>query len=168
MGDGVRREAGRVLLVDSAERVLLFCGADPHRPQDGSFWFTPGGGLDPGESHAQGAVRELSEETGLVGVSADDLGAPVWERDSAFEFESTLYRQHELFFLLRVDGHVVDVSGFNDLERRTVHAHRWWSLADLERTVDVVYPTTLAAELSRLLAQGPPATPRRVASDDAV
>ena len=37
----------------------------PAAPDRGSWWFTPGGGLDPGESHRDGAVRELFEETGL-------------------------------------------------------------------------------------------------------
>lgn len=162
------REAGRVLLVDARERVLLFSGADPHRPQDGRFWFTPGGGLDAGETHQEGALRELAEETGLRGLAAAELGDPVWERDSAFEFESVRYRQHELFFLLRIDQHDVDVSGFTDLERRSVHDHRWWPLDELRATADVVYPSSLAAELTQLLIHGPPPVPRRVVSDDSV
>ncbi|MFE8964830.1 NUDIX domain-containing protein [Streptomyces iakyrus] len=37
---------------------------------DGSVrWFTPGGGLVPGESHEQAALRELQEETGPTHVS---------------------------------------------------------------------------------------------------
>ena len=167
MGETITRQAGRVLLVDAADRVLLFSGADPHRPQDCRFWFTPGGGLDPGETYGQGALRELAEETGLIGVSEADLGDPVWERDSAFEFESMEYRQHELFFLLRIDEHRVDSSGFTDLERRTVHDHRWWPIDELATTTDPVYPSSLAVELARLLRYGRPSTPRRVRSDDA-
>ncbi|MGH3586767.1 MAG: NUDIX domain-containing protein, partial [Pseudonocardia sp.] len=56
------RVAARVLLVDPAQRLLLFHGADPHVPEK-SFWFTAGGGLEPGEELLPAAVRELSEET---------------------------------------------------------------------------------------------------------
>jgi len=168
MGVQITREAGRVLLVDAADRVLLFCGADSQRPEDGRFWFTPGGGLDDGETHAQGAVRELAEETGLAGVTPAELGRPVWERDCTFEFEAMTFRQHELFFLLRVDAHVVDVSGFSELEQRTVHDYHWWPVAELLETTEVVFPTSLGTELERLLREGAPPTPRRVVSDDGV
>ncbi|MBC7679310.1 MAG: NUDIX domain-containing protein, partial [Pseudorhodobacter sp.] len=61
----VARTAARVLLLDGRDRVLLFRGGDPHLPERGTWWFTPGGGLDPGEQTVDGAVRELFEETGL-------------------------------------------------------------------------------------------------------
>ncbi|TML29501.1 MAG: NUDIX domain-containing protein, partial [Actinobacteria bacterium] len=63
MTEAIPRRASRVLVVDEAGRVLLFHGFDPARPEHG-YWFTVGGGLDPGESAVQGAVRELFEETG--------------------------------------------------------------------------------------------------------
>lgn len=163
-GAVVAREASRVLLLDAHDRVLLFRGRDPDRPDDGFWWFTPGGGLHPGETHEDGARRELFEETGLAGVP---LGPPVWERTCVFPFGPRTYRQHELFYLVRVDAHDVDVSGFTALEQRVVHEHRWWTTAELATTAERVYPTTMAAELARLLRDGPPPRPREVASDDA-
>src|SRR5687768_2703027 len=105
------RRAGRVLLVDGAGRVLLFRGGDPSKPEQGTWWFTPGGGLDEGESWADGAARELYEETGLR-VPTEELGSCVHREESRFSFAGTDYEQDSCFFLLRVDRHEVDTSGF--------------------------------------------------------
>jgi len=144
----IDRASGRVLVVDGAERVLLLRGSDPTDPAAGQWWFTPGGGLDPGESAQQGARRELREETGL---DLADLGSPVWVRTAEFTFLGRGYRQAETFFLARVDGHAVDFSGHTDLEKQAVHEFRWWSLDDLQASDIRVYPKALAAELHELL-----------------
>lgn len=144
------RRSGRVLLVDREERVLLFCGADPAATDAGSWWFTPGGGLDPGESEREGAARELFEETGLR-CSAEDLIGPVHVEESLFDFASRRLLQHSTFFLLRVDSHEVDVSGFEELEASSISAHRWWSRDELRATPDVFYPRSLVDVLDRVL-----------------
>ena len=60
----LERRAARVLLVDEAGRVLLQNCCDPADPAAGSWWNTMGGGIDPGETPEQAAVREVHEETG--------------------------------------------------------------------------------------------------------
>ena len=52
------RRAVRVLLLDEADRVLLVRFHDGER----SWWCTPGGGIEPGESAVEAARRELHEE----------------------------------------------------------------------------------------------------------
>lgn len=61
-----------VIIVDDSGRVLL------ERRRDNGMWGLVGGGVDPGESVGQAAVREALEETGLsiaitglVGVYSD-------------------------------------------------------------------------------------------------
>jgi len=44
-------------------------------------------------------------------------------------------------------------------EAAAVAAHRWWTLADLVTTSEVVYPLGLAVIVRRLLLEGPPAIP---------
>jgi 8-oxo-dGTP pyrophosphatase MutT (NUDIX family) len=145
----VDRRAARVLLVDAADRVLLFRGADPHDPDAGTWWFTPGGGLRPGEGVVDGAVRELFEETGLR-CAAAELGEPVHVEQAVFTFASTTLAQHSTFFVLRVQGHEVDTSGFEELEASAILEHRWWSRDELRATTEVVYPGGLADLLERV------------------
>lgn len=151
MSQTLDRRAARVLLVDAADRVLLLHGRDPGDPDAGQWWFTPGGGIDAGETHAQAAARELAEETGLA-VAAASLGAVVHERVARFRFDGTDYRQAEVYFLARVERHDVDTAGFTALEVASVTGHRWWPRADLLRTQERLYPPDVAAVLDRALA----------------
>jgi 8-oxo-dGTP pyrophosphatase MutT (NUDIX family) len=144
------RRAARVLLLDASDRVLLFAGTDPARPGHG-YWFTPGGGLDPGETPAEGAARELAEETGLR-LTPGELGAPVWSETVEFPFDGVWYRQEQEFFLVRVTSWDVDTAGFNDIERASVSGHRWWSLAELSATAERYYPPDLPQRLAAALA----------------
>jgi 8-oxo-dGTP pyrophosphatase MutT (NUDIX family) len=149
----VDRQAARVLLVDAEDRVLLLAGRDPDDASAGTWWFTPGGGLDPGETQLQAAVRELAEETGLR-ARPEDLGEPVHERVARFAFGGLAYRQSEVFYLLRVDAHEVDTAGFTEVERAAVTGHRWWPRPELVTTQDTVYPRDLDEVLARALSRG--------------
>ncbi|MFU8871183.1 NUDIX hydrolase [Micromonospora sp. SL4-19] len=148
------RRAARVLLVDASDRVLLFAGTDPGRPGH-AYWFTPGGGLKPGESTAEGAARELAEETGLR-LAPAALGAPVWSETVEFPFDGVWYRQEQEFFLLRVPSWEVDTAGFDEIERASVSGHRWWPVAELAATAERYYPPDLPDRLTRALAGGAP------------
>jgi 8-oxo-dGTP pyrophosphatase MutT (NUDIX family) len=154
----IDRLAARVLLLDAENRLLLFHGIDPHVP-DVTFWFTPGGGVELGESLEEAARRELAEETGCTDVR---LEGPAWTRTAEFSFEGEAIRQTETFYVARVPAWDVDTRGFTDLERRAVHAHRWWRLAELEGTTDIVYPSALPRLLGELLRDGVPARPVEV------
>lgn len=152
----VSRRAARVLLLDGADRLLLFCGFDPGDAARPRFWFSVGGALNPGESVLDTAARELREETGLVGVQ---LGSLVWVRYTGFRFEGVDYAQREHFHLARVTSATVNTGGFNEIERRSVLGHRWWSAAELAATSEVVYPPELAELLPALIAGEVPDPP---------
>jgi 8-oxo-dGTP pyrophosphatase MutT (NUDIX family) len=146
----VDRSGARVLLLDSGGRALLLHGCDPSDPGAGSWWFTPGGGQDPGESLAQCAARELAEETGLR-VAPAELGEPVFQDVAEFDFEGVRYRQQQVFFVLRTESWQVDDVGWTDLERRSVLGHRWWTAAEIAASAETIYPLELPGLIAAAL-----------------
>ena len=138
-----------MIVIDPAGRTLLFRGSDPYRPEAGTWWFTPGGGLQTGETVHEAARRELREETGLL---VDVVGTPVHVRRTRFEFEGSTYDQEEHFFVAAVDVPRLDDSGWTDVERRVIVEHRWWTLGELRTTSQTVYPEELPGLLTELLA----------------
>jgi 8-oxo-dGTP pyrophosphatase MutT (NUDIX family) len=143
------REAARVLLLDDRDRVLLVA----HRPApDRAVWTAPGGGLEPGEEHAQAARRELDEELGLT----VDVGPWVFVRRVTFVFAGVWLDQSERWFLSRTVGYDAATAPLVDAGNLGA---RWWSLDDLRTTDETVAPAALAEHLARLLTDGPPRTP---------
>ncbi|MEV4638540.1 NUDIX domain-containing protein [Actinoplanes sp. NPDC049548] len=144
----IDRRAARVLLIDADERALLLRGGDPARAGT-RWWFTPGGGLGEGETPAQGAARELYEETGLR-VDPEELGEPVHHEVTEFSYDTRQYRQSQHFFLHRVPHWDVTFDGFDAGERETITEHRWWSPAEIDASDEEIYPLDLADLLRRL------------------
>jgi 8-oxo-dGTP pyrophosphatase MutT (NUDIX family) len=134
------RVAARVIVIDRMGRVLLLRGGDPARPEDGTWWFTPGGGALPGKTVEETARRELREETG---VDIDRVGPVVLTREVEFPFESETYQQVEYYFRIDVEPFDVDGSGWTEVERRVVVESRWWTIDELAATHDTVYPEGL-------------------------
>jgi len=136
--------------------VLLFRGGDPGRPQAGTWWFTPGGGIDPGESTESAARRELKEETGLAVAR---IGPVVLRRHVEHEFEGVRYAQEEEFFAVRCSRFELSQAGWTATERRVVVEYRWWTQAELCQSQAMIYPSDLAAVLELLQGPGPGANP---------
>lgn len=150
------RRSAKVLLIDGRGRTLLFCGVDPQDAGKGRFWFPPGGGIETDESPQQAAVREVCEEVGLQ-LAPDQLSAEVMQREASFTHEGITYRQIEHYFVARIEDAVGPVAdGWTAVERRSIQEHRWWSIDELRRTNETVFPENLATLLADLrFLEGP-------------
>jgi 8-oxo-dGTP pyrophosphatase MutT (NUDIX family) len=148
-----RRRTARVLVVDSGDRMLLFSDSDPGIP-DLRWWITPGGGVEPGESDEEAAVREVAEETGLV-VERDALLGPLATRHVQHGYTDVVVVQDEVFFGLVVAPFEVDVSRHTEEERITMSSHRWWTREELATTTGTVWPAVILELWDRMVAGGP-------------
>ena len=118
----------------SAGGVLVrTVGGKPHlaaiRPQGKrpGTWVLPKGNIDPGESPADTAVREVREETGVEGRLVEKLGdvryVYTWQGERIFKVVS--------FFLLRAGrGRIGQI---DEAMRVEVAEARWLPLADAPR-----------------------------------
>lgn len=134
------RRAARVILLDPADRVLLLRYDQP--PPNGRHWATPGGGLQDGEDYPAAALRELAEETGWTDIR---LLGEVARRDYDMDYAGRMVRQRERLYLARTSQParaLGDVAAMHAADG--IAAWRWWSLAELDRAREAVWPAGLA------------------------
>lgn len=138
------RLAARVLLVNEHDQTLLFEEHDPARPEAASWWITPGGGIEAGETFVEAAFRELEEETGQ---RAEELYGPVLRHEFEYSYLGVDTHQSELFFVAFTESDSLSFDGWTPLEQTVTRGAQWWSLTQIEDTEHTVYP----AELARVL-----------------
>jgi 8-oxo-dGTP pyrophosphatase MutT (NUDIX family) len=148
----LERSCVRVVLRDRAGRILLFRAVLESRAAE-HWWELPGGGIEPGESYQQAAVREIREETGLE-VSAADVGPPRWRRSATWTARGIRRLQHEVVVpvQLEADAPAVTDGGRTAEELEEYVEARWWAVADVLASAERFYPGRLPALLPAFLA----------------
>jgi len=151
MTERVVRATSRLIVVDDDGRVLLMLTKAPDT-SGVARWITPGGGVDPGETQAEAAIRELREETGQI---ITDPGDVVYVEDFVVPWDDADHTHgHAEFFIVRLPHFEIDDAGWTDDERVDILESRWFTideLDELDAADDAVEPAALVPLLRRIL-----------------
>ena len=111
----------------------------------------PGVYLEDLEHYAAAAVRELAEETGWTDIP---LRHEVLQRSLTMEYGGRLVHQYERHYLARTEQPARALGDVAQMHAADgIAAWRWWSLAELDSTAEVIWPAGLADLIRRVLAE---------------
>ncbi|YCK40918.1 NUDIX domain-containing protein [Actinomadura sp. ATCC 39365] len=89
--------------------------------------------MEPGETAAEAACREVREETGSA-LAAADLAGPVAVNSGEWSVQGHRFHTVHTYFFARVPGTELPEPADDGL------GHRWWTAAELGRTAERVFP----------------------------
>ncbi len=147
-----RRMAGRILLIDPSDRVLMIRSVSPGGEIN---WVVPGGGCDPGETTVQAAGRELLEETGLS-VSLPDDAAVVHQERAVFSFGAWRFDQTDDYYAVPVSADIsaapISAAQLSAIEVDSILEYRWLTAAEIRAMPARIWPFGLADLVATLCA----------------
>ncbi|HUD49937.1 NUDIX hydrolase [Parvibaculum sp.] len=148
------RPTVRVLFFDPQGRLLLMCSQDPDvadqdgRVPDRHYWFAIGGGIEPGETPTDAALREIAEETGHTRFR---LGPPVWYRESVLTVKGEKWLFAETFFVAWTEESDLSRENWTELERAVVKDLKWWEVDELMASDEIIFPLCIREHLPPIL-----------------
>lgn len=157
------RKAARALLLNERNELLLMCiegldiceadGTKHHR-----LWCTIGGGIDEGEIIEQAVMREIYEETGITAEHVK-LGPTVWHYNVDLIFKGVPTQVYETYTIAKTTVQDVVLHNPTEIEKLVVKELKWWSLAELRQTAEIVFPIGLAKHLPDIITGDYPVSP---------
>ena len=154
-----------MVALDTDGRVLLIKAHDPARPEAGSWWELPGGGIERGETSEHACMRELAEEGG---VAHAEMGPIIWTQHVTFDFAGWHFDQDEVIHLARVPvgGEELGAQRLEAFEVMAFEDRRWWSVAELLDGGVPTLPPALADLLGPVLTGDVASPPIDITPDD--
>jgi 8-oxo-dGTP pyrophosphatase MutT (NUDIX family) len=139
------RLAARIFLINADNEIFLlqvkhpdaFSAANPI----GTYWITPGGEIEAGETTEQAARRELYEETGITDAEFVTPHAFYSEVELIHKGHPTLFK--EWYFIARTQTSTISTENFTEAEKVVIGNHKWWSVGELRATTDIFFPSNL-------------------------
>jgi 8-oxo-dGTP pyrophosphatase MutT (NUDIX family) len=149
----LERDVVRLVVRDASGAVLLFRARELTLPELGYWWELPGGGIEPGETYVDAAVRELREETGLR-IDPARVGPARWRRTSSFRMRGKRRVQHEVVAVATLDAVAPDIDeqGRQQHELEDYIGFRWLPVDEIVASAERFYPGRLPSLLSDVLA----------------
>jgi 8-oxo-dGTP diphosphatase len=101
--------------------VLLFRFRNIQKiPACSSYWATPVGEIEEGETAKQAAKRELYEETGL-NINTNSLGNPIWHNEFVFRIDTgEEVAAYETFFVVYVSNPDISCANWTRQEAEVI------------------------------------------------
>jgi len=143
-----RRPAARCVVIDKEKRIFLIAAEDPIDPRKAPWLEIPGGGMGWGEDSGEAALRELHEETGLVGV---DMGPCVWVQQTKYTFAGYNFESDDRIHVAYCEGGEYNPQGLEALEAAAFLGARWWSLEELAASDVPTVPVRLREFLPSII-----------------
>lgn len=136
------RPSARLLITTPERRVLLFRFVHKSGALAGkTYWATPGGGVENGETYEDAAIRELREETGIL---VTKVSQPVGRREFYLQLaDGEHVLAIEKYFVVVSATEFISRDGWTAEEREVMADHKWWSREELCGSTETIYPEGL-------------------------
>ena len=157
------RNSVKVLLLNDKDELLLIQVDDPKTTSldgvsRGLFWCLVGGGIKPGETVQEAALREIYEGTGIQKEDIE-LGPVVWYGIFDFVRVGIPTRMKEQFIVAKTKKQDVKPVRLSSWEKAVITQMKWFLLEQIQKSSEIIYPVVLPHYLPDILAGKYPEQP---------